>query len=141
MVEHMNRTLWKRDRCMIFNAQLIKDFWAEAIYMACYIVNRAPSTSLDFQTLEEVWLCTTTNYSNLIAFGCTTHMHVNNEKLKFWAKKSTFLGYAFGVKGHILCFLHLKFPKLMISRDVISDIFSILSSKESSSSCGTDDSM
>ena len=55
VAERMNRTLFERTRCMISNVGLTKGFWAEAINMACYVVNRAPSAALNFKTPEEVW--------------------------------------------------------------------------------------
>ena len=59
VAERMNRTLLERARCMISNAGLTKDFWAEAINMACYVVNRAPS-----------------------AARCPAYMHINEGKLE-----------------------------------------------------------
>ena len=82
VAERMNRTLLERARCMISNAGLTKDFWAEAINMACYVVNRAPSAALNFKTPEEVWSGTPTDYSDLKIFGCPTYMHVNEGKLE-----------------------------------------------------------
>ena len=70
--------------------------------MACYVVNRAPSTALNFITPEEVWLGTPADYSNLKFFGCLAYMHVNEGKLEPRAKKCIFLGYASGVKGYRL---------------------------------------
>ncbi|XP_027171701.1 uncharacterized protein LOC113771304 [Coffea eugenioides] len=54
MAERMNIILLERARCMISNAGLTKTFWADAISMAYYIVNRAPSATLNFKTPEEV---------------------------------------------------------------------------------------
>ena len=102
VAERMNRTLLERARCMISNAGLTKDFWAEAINMACYVVNRAPSTALNFKTPEEVWSGTPADYSDFKIFGCPTYMHVNEGKLEPRAKKCIFLGYASGVKGYKL---------------------------------------
>ena len=67
---------------MISNAGLTKDFWAEAINMACYVVNRAPSAALNFKTPEEVWSGTPADYSDLKFFGCPAYMHVNEGKLE-----------------------------------------------------------
>ena len=53
---------------MISNVGLTKDFWAKAINMACYIVNRTPSAPLNFKTLEKVWLDTPADYSDLKIF-------------------------------------------------------------------------
>ena len=138
VAERMNRTLLERARCMISNAGLTKDFWAEAINMACYIVNRAPSAALNFKTPEEVWSGTLADYSDLKIFGCPAYMHVNEGKLEPRAKKCIFLGYASGVKGYRLWCSDPKSPKFVISRDVTFDELSMLSSKEDSTSCTND---
>ena len=39
VAERMNRTLLERARCMLSNAGLDKEFWAEAVSSACYLVN------------------------------------------------------------------------------------------------------
>ncbi|MCQ7691360.1 DDE-type integrase/transposase/recombinase, partial [Salmonella enterica] len=138
VAERMNRTLLERARCMISNAGLTKDFWVEAINMACYVGNCAPSAALNFKTPEEVWSGTPTDYSDLKIFGCPAYMHVNEGKLEPRAKKCIFLGYASGVKGYRLWCSDPKSPKFVISRDVTFDELSMLSSKEESTSCTND---
>lgn len=141
IVERMSRTLLERVRCMISNVGLTKDFWAKALNMACYIVNRAHSASLDFKIPEEIWSGTPADYSDLKVFGCPAYMHVNDEKLESRAKKCIFLGYASGVKGYRLWNFDSKSPKFVISRDITFDEFSLLASKKgSSSSRGADNS-
>lgn len=54
VAEWMNRTLLERTHCMISNVGMINEFWAEAIFSACYIVNHSSSTPLHFRTLDEV---------------------------------------------------------------------------------------
>ena len=52
MSECINRTLLKRARCMISNVGLTMEFWAEAISMACYIINRTSCATFDFKTYK-----------------------------------------------------------------------------------------
>jgi transposase InsO family protein len=47
IAERQNRTLLERARCMLSNAGLDKDFWAEAVSTACYLMNRSPTTSIE----------------------------------------------------------------------------------------------
>ena len=50
VAEWMNQTLLQRARCMRLNAGLSKEFWAEAVNTAVYLVNRSPSTAIDLKT-------------------------------------------------------------------------------------------
>ncbi|KAL5768311.1 hypothetical protein ACOSQ2_015094 [Xanthoceras sorbifolium] len=132
VAERMNRTLLERARCMLSNAGLSKDFWAEAISTACFLVNRSPSTAIEFKTPEEVWSGKPADYSNLRIFGCPAYMHVSEGKLEPRAKKCIFLDYASGVKGYRLWCLDPKSPKFVISRDVTFDESALLTSKKES---------
>ena len=40
VVERLNRTIIETVRCLRFNAELPKIFWAEAVDMTCYIINQ-----------------------------------------------------------------------------------------------------
>ena len=102
---------------MLSNSRLSKTFWAEAIYMACFLVNRSPSFAINKKSLEKLWSGTPANYSDLKIFGCPTFVHVDNGKLKPRSKRYLFLGYKPGVKGYILW--DPKVSKVVISKDVI----------------------
>lgn len=54
LAERMNRTLLERARCMIINASLQKQYWAEAVTTAAYVTNRCPTRSLAYSTPEEM---------------------------------------------------------------------------------------
>uniref|UniRef100_A0A2N9GPN1 CCHC-type domain-containing protein n=1 Tax=Fagus sylvatica TaxID=28930 RepID=A0A2N9GPN1_FAGSY len=47
VAERLNRTITETARCLRLNAELPKIFWAEAVDMACYIINRSPRVALD----------------------------------------------------------------------------------------------
>ncbi|KAH9650271.1 hypothetical protein KPL70_026312 [Citrus sinensis] len=55
LAEKMNRTLLEKVRCMLFNANLSKHFWVEAVTTIVYLVNRSPSSTLNFRTPQEAW--------------------------------------------------------------------------------------
>ncbi|PKI76612.1 hypothetical protein CRG98_002921 [Punica granatum] len=59
-----------------------KEFWAEAVNLACYLVNQSPHRSLELKTPEELWSVNPPNYSHLRAFGCPAYAHVNDGRLK-----------------------------------------------------------
>ncbi|KAL6337934.1 hypothetical protein AAG906_005399 [Vitis piasezkii] len=75
VAERMNQTLVQRARCMRIDAGLSKKFWAEAVNTAAYLVNRSPSTAIDFKTPQEVWSGKPSNYSGLKIFGCPAYAH------------------------------------------------------------------
>ncbi|KAE8705938.1 hypothetical protein F3Y22_tig00110415pilonHSYRG00197 [Hibiscus syriacus] len=55
VAERMNRTLLERTRTMLRDTNVEKSFWAEAVNIACYLVNRAPSTAIELKTPMEMW--------------------------------------------------------------------------------------
>ena len=111
---------------MLSNCGLSKDFWAEVINMACYIVYRTPSTAIECKTPFEVWSGAPADYSNLRVFGRPAYAQVNDGKLEPRAKKCIFLGYASRTKGYRLWCRDSKSPGLIVSRDVKFDKFAIL---------------
>ena len=54
VVEKMNKMLLEREKCMLSQAKLEKEFWLEAVSTACYLINRSPHTALDFKCPQEV---------------------------------------------------------------------------------------
>lgn len=121
VAERMNRTLVERARCMLSNAGLSKEFWAEAVNTTCYLVNRSLSTAIECKTPEEMWSGSLASYIDLRVFGCPAYAHVNEGKLEPRAKKCIFLGYADVVKGFRLWYSDSKSSKFIISRDVTFD--------------------
>jgi hypothetical protein len=109
----------ERARCMLSNAGLAREFWAEAVITACYLVNWSPSPAIDCKTPNEIWLGEPTDYNSLKVFGCSAYFHVTEDKLQPRAKRGIFLGYASGVKGYrIWC---PEVHKFVISRDATFD--------------------
>ena len=125
VAERMNRTLLEKVRCMLSNADLGKQFWAEAIMYASHLINRLPSTALNRKTPLEVWFGKPINdYDTLHVFGSTAYYHVKESKLDPRAKKALFMGVTLGVKGYRLWCLSSK--KIISSRDVTFDESSTL---------------
>eukprot|EP00253_Pinus_taeda_P008927 PITA_08927 len=54
VVERMNRSLLERARSMMSNARLQKELWTEAVATACYVINRSPSTAIDYKISQEL---------------------------------------------------------------------------------------
>jgi hypothetical protein len=51
----MNGMLMEKERFMLSCVRLGKEFWAEAVDTAFYLVNISPSSALDDKTPQEVW--------------------------------------------------------------------------------------
>ena len=107
---------------MRLNAGLLKVFWAETVNTTSFIINRSPSSAIDFKIPKEVWSGKPVDYLSLKIFGCPAYVHVQSEehsKLDSKSRKFVFLGFEKGVKGYRLWDLILK--KTVTSRDVIFD--------------------
>lgn len=121
VAERMNRTLLERVRCLILNVSLPKTFWGEALATAAYLINRSPSSSLNFRTPIELWNGTLADYSKLRVFGCLAYAHIKQDKLEPRALKCIFIGYPEGVKGYKVWNLDSTGPRCFNSRDIIFD--------------------
>jgi transposase InsO family protein len=117
VAERMNMTIISKARCMLSNASMGRQFWAEAASTICYLINRSPSTTIEKKTPMEVWSGSPSDYSQLKVFDCTAYAHVKNGKLEPRAVKCVFLGYSSGVKGYKLWNPETK--KSMLSRSVV----------------------
>ena len=104
---------------MLISAGLPNAFWVEAMTTAAYLINRCPSTALNFKTPEEVWSGHPPNYSRLRTFGCLAYAYIRQDKLEPRALKCIFLGYLEGVKAYKLWCLEPGYKKCIMSRDVI----------------------
>jgi hypothetical protein len=129
VVERMNQTLMERARSMINNANLQKELWAEAVSIACYLVNRSPSVAINCKIPEEVWSGQSCDYSHLRIFGCDAYALIpKNQRSKLDPKSKcyVFVGYDYAVKGYRLW--DPTSQKIVISRDVTFDESSLLKS-------------
>lgn len=120
LAEKMNRTLVERAKCMLFDANLSKGYWAEAVATAAYIINRSPSRVLAEVTPYEKWTGKKPNLSHLRVFGSKAMVHIPKQKRQKWDRKSQellFIGYCENTKGYRL--YDPRARKTIISRDVI----------------------
>lgn len=116
--ERMNRTLIERAKSLLFDADLPKCYWAEAVSMAAYLINRSYN-STHGSTPEEKFTNRKVNVSDLKLFGNTVMVHVpkaNRRKLDAKVSKMIFVGYDDTTKGY-RC-IDKTNRKLTFSRDV-----------------------
>lgn len=94
-----------RARSMLSTASLEQKFWAEAVSIACHLVNHSPTVSLQYKTPEEVWSKKPADYSYLRTFGCDAYVWVPKEQITILdarSKNYIFLSYADGTKRYRL---------------------------------------
>ena len=88
---------------MIKNKNLPKAFWGEAISTAVYLLNRAPTKSLEGKTPYESWTRRKPSVEHLKVFGCIVYVKTLEKSLKKLDDQSLpmiFIGYEKGVKGY-----------------------------------------
>ena len=96
---------------------LESEIWAEAVSTAVYLLNRTPSSVIDFEIPEERWTSEVPNLSSLRRFGCIAYIHSDGGKLNPRAKKGVFTGYPEGVKGFRIWVIEDQ--RCVISRNVV----------------------
>ena len=119
VAERMNRTLLEKVRCLLSKSGLSKKFWGEALYTACYLINRSPSVPLKGRCPEHVFTGRKPNLSHLRVFGCSAFIHSKTDKLDPRSRKGVFVGYPDDVKGYRVWVRDEPGFKVVVSRDVI----------------------
>ena len=117
VAERMNRTIMEKVRCLLNESGLEEEFWAEAVSTAVYQINRSPSSAIDSNIPEELWLKKKPGYKHMIRFGSIAYIHKDQGKLQPRALKGVFLSYPTGVKGYKIWLLDER--KCVISRNVV----------------------
>jgi len=107
---------------MLNEKNLPNYFWAKAVAIIVYIMNRTPTMVVHGMTLEEKFTGKKLDVSHLRVFGCIAYVHVPDEKrskLDPKAKKCIFIGYSSKQKG-CKCF-NPSTRKLQVSKNVVFD--------------------
>jgi transposase InsO family protein len=120
VVERRNQTVVEMARCLLKSMKVPPEFWGEAVRTAVYLLNRAPTRSLNGVTPYELWHGRKPNVQHLRVFGCVAHVKkigpgVN--KLADRSSKMIFIGYEEGSKCYRVYDPISK--KLQVSRDIM----------------------
>lgn len=87
---------------MLSQSNLVYDFWAKAINMAFYLVNRSLSTAIEMKTPIKVWSGIPGDYSIVMIFGYPAYIYVNDSKFEKRAHKYIVLVFRSETKGYRL---------------------------------------
>nr|KYP39875.1 Retrovirus-related Pol polyprotein from transposon TNT 1-94 [Cajanus cajan] len=105
IAERKNRTIMDMVRCLLKAKQMPREFWAEAVSTAVYILIRCPTKSVCDKTPEEAWSGRRPSIQHRRIFGCITYAHVPNQlrkKLDDKGEKCIFIGYSTNSKAYKL---------------------------------------
>jgi transposase InsO family protein len=120
--ERLNRTLLDRVRTLLSEANLPREYWAEALSVCNYVRNRTLAAGTGTATPYELMYGGKPDVSNLRVFGCAAYYHVpkaNRDKLASPGKKGVFLGYDPVGRGYRV--LQLDTMKVLRTQDVVFD--------------------
>ncbi|KAM2855117.1 hypothetical protein FF1_025475 [Malus domestica] len=122
IAERKNRDLLEKTRSLMFQMNVPKRFWSQALLTAAYIINRLPTRVLNSKSPVEVMKGRNINISHLRTFGCTCYVHIqaaHRDKLEPRAVKCVFMGYSSSQKGYK--YFNPQNGKVGVSRDVRFD--------------------
>lgn len=118
VAERKNRSLIEMARCLLTDANLPKNLWAEAVNTANYIQNRTITKGADSIPFE-LWNGEKANVNHFEIFGTKCYVHIPAEKrkkLENTAIQMQFVGYEGGSKA-FRCY-NASNRKIIVSRDV-----------------------
>ena len=120
VAERKNKTIMNMVRCMLYEKQVPRNFWPEAVNWTVHVLNRCPTVAVKNKTPEEAWSDVKPSVEYFRVFGCVSHVHVPDRKRTKLDRKSTscvLLGVSEESKAY-----RLYDPishKIIVSRDVV----------------------
>jgi len=120
VVERKNRSVMEMARALMKSMSIPGRFWAEAVRLAVYLLNRLPTKPMGDRTPYEAWNGRKPHLGHLRVFGCTGHVRPGVSHLKKLDDRSlpmVYFGIAEGSKAHRMYNPHTN--KIVVSRDVV----------------------
>lgn len=117
----MSRTITDKFICLMISSGIHKPFWSEAVNTTIYLINRSPSTAINFKIPMEIFFGSPPNFSYLRIFGCAAIAYQREGKLDLRCKKSVFLSYPNSAKRYRL--INEPWVRVVISKHVIFNEF------------------
>jgi len=118
VIEKKNRTIMMA-RCLLFEKDLPKKFWAEAVNTAVFLLNRLSRRVLQNKTPYEAWHGYKPSLQNLKIFGCLCFTYVprvRRDKLDKKVEADIFVGYNNVTKGYRV--FQPQTEKVIVSKDI-----------------------
>ncbi|KAI0992063.1 hypothetical protein K3495_g16123, partial [Podosphaera aphanis] len=125
--ERSGGVIQTKARCLGNSAKLPKEYWPEFVMTAAYLINRSPTSTLDWlsplsKLRQTLGIPDRDEYSHLKVFGCTAYALDKNipkgDKMKPRAKAGFLVGYN---SRNIYRILLLEEELVIGTRDVIFD--------------------
>ncbi|KAL4555898.1 hypothetical protein LXL04_038530 [Taraxacum kok-saghyz] len=120
LAERRNRQILEIVRASLFDMNVPRQLWGEAVRSVVYLMNRTPSRVIEFKTpLQQIQELVNTPINNGLdprIFGCTAYVHKSEGKLEPRAVRCVFIGYADKKKGY-RCYDPIE-EKIYVTRDV-----------------------
>jgi hypothetical protein len=123
VAERKNRHLLEITRSLLIGSNVPSYLWGEALSSAVYLINRVPSSVLNFKkpidVLSNHYTLNSVNNLPPHIFGCVIYVHLHphqRTKLESRAMKCVFVGYSTNQKGYKAYNPSLK--KYFVSMDV-----------------------
>jgi hypothetical protein len=99
--ERKNRHLLEMTRALMFENNVSKIFWSDAVQTITYLINRLPSVVLKKKSPIEIIYHNKSNTNHLRVFECVCFVHQNKrDKLDHTSIKIIFLGYSLQKKRY-----------------------------------------
>ena len=85
---------------------LLNEYWAEAVAVAVYIMNRCSTKSVKNKVPQEAWMGMNHSVSHLKVFGCVAYAHVPNElRRKTRRDRNVFFSAILKTQKHTSCMI------------------------------------
>lgn len=98
IAETLNRIIMNKVSNMLSESGLSVKFRSEAAATAVYLINRSPSSAIEFRIPEEVWTSALPDLGGLRRFGCLAYVHSSDGKLNPRENRDIFTDYPDGIK-------------------------------------------
>ena len=122
VVERKNRVIQEMARAMLYNKDVARNLWGEAINTACHTVNMVYFRPGTKKTPYELWKGRKPNVKYFRIFGSTCFIHKNREnvgKFDSQSNEGIFLGYSSTSKAYQM--YNKRTKKVMETINVVID--------------------